>query len=265
MTTVNSQWCHHITTKWLYEERNSFHNPLLLILLRQGPVVIRTWKNSISKPALRCLFTVSLSHDDVIKWKHFPCYWPFVRGIHRSPVNSPHKGQWRGALMFSLICVWINGWVNNREAGDLRRYRGHYDVIVMRVWEQYGATCWSTCTVWGSHNIINGMIARIVLHGYAALWFYDELILFTALALLVLKPKYSAIYRVMPCLLMPLHQQPWCWLCAMWISCSLLGVTSSHLMRNANIFPSFLKTYRRPKVTSAMRTTPFGYYQRKPL
>ena len=55
----------------------------------------------------------------------------FVRGIHRSPVNSPHKGQWRGALMFPLICVWINGWVNNREAGDLRRYRAHYDVIVM--------------------------------------------------------------------------------------------------------------------------------------
>ena len=49
----------------------------------------------------------------------------------RSPVNSPHKGQWRGALMFSLICVWINGWVNNREAGDLRRYRAHYFVTVM--------------------------------------------------------------------------------------------------------------------------------------
>ena len=71
-------------------------------------------------------------HDDVIKWKHFPHCRPFVRGIHRSPVNSPHKGQWRGALMFFLICVWINGWVNNREAGDLRRYRAHYDVIVMR-------------------------------------------------------------------------------------------------------------------------------------
>ena len=42
-----------------------------------------------------------IPHDDVIKWEHFPRYWPFVRGIHRSPVNSPHKGQWRGALMFS--------------------------------------------------------------------------------------------------------------------------------------------------------------------
>ena len=71
-------------------------------------------------------------HDVVIKWKHFPRYWPFMRGIHRSPVNSPHKGQWRGALMFSLISDWINDWVNNREAGDLRRYRTHYDVIVMK-------------------------------------------------------------------------------------------------------------------------------------
>ena len=52
--------------------------------------------------------------------------------IHRSPVNSPHKGQWRGALTFSLICAWINGWVNNREVGDLRRYRAHYDVTVMK-------------------------------------------------------------------------------------------------------------------------------------
>ena len=70
-------------------------------------------------------------HDDFIKWKQFPRYWPFVRGIHRSPMNSLHKGQWRGALMFYLICVWINSWENNREAGDLGRYRAHYDVIVM--------------------------------------------------------------------------------------------------------------------------------------
>ena len=83
----------------------------------------------------QCSHVVGISycfcHDGVIKWKHFPRYWPFVREIHRSPVNFPHKGQWRGALMFALICVWINGWVNNREAGDLRRYRSHYDVIVM--------------------------------------------------------------------------------------------------------------------------------------
>ena len=70
-------------------------------------------------------------HDDVIKWKHFPCYWPFVRGIYRSPINSSHKDQCHGALMFSLICTWINGWVNTREAGDLRCHNAHYGVAVM--------------------------------------------------------------------------------------------------------------------------------------
>ena len=54
-----------------------------------------------------------------------------MRGIHRSQVNSPHKGQWRGALMFSLIWARINIWVNNGEAGDLRRQCAHYDVIVI--------------------------------------------------------------------------------------------------------------------------------------
>ena len=77
------------------------------------------------------LHTKHVKYDDVIQWKHFQRNWPFVRGIHRSPVNSPHKGQWRGALMFSLICAWINAWVNNHEASDAKRYRAHYDVIVM--------------------------------------------------------------------------------------------------------------------------------------
>ena len=75
--------------------------------------------------------TDPIHQDDVIKWKHFPRNWPFAQGIHQSPVNSPHKGQWCGALMFSFICLWINDWVNNREAGDLRCYHAHYDVIVM--------------------------------------------------------------------------------------------------------------------------------------
>ena len=69
-------------------------------------------------------------------WRHqmetFSASLALCEGNSPVPVNSPHKGQWRGALMFSLICVWINGWVNNREAGNLRRYRSRYDVIVMR-------------------------------------------------------------------------------------------------------------------------------------
>ena len=46
----------------------------------------------------------------------------------RSPVNSPHKGQWRGAFMFPLICAWIYVWANNREVGDLRCHPAHYGV-----------------------------------------------------------------------------------------------------------------------------------------
>ena len=64
--------------------------------------------------------------------------------VGNSPVpgDSPHKGQWRGALMFSLICARINGWINNREASDLRRHRAHYDVIVMIfTWHCH---CWYT-------------------------------------------------------------------------------------------------------------------------
>ena len=101
--------------------------------------------------------TVYIDHDDVIKWKHFPHHWPFVRGIHQSPVNSPHKGQWRGALMFSLMYTWINGWVNNHEAGDLRGHHAHYDITVMSVryedmnshtpqWMNFSTVC-MTCNV----------------------------------------------------------------------------------------------------------------------
>ena len=71
------------------------------------------------------------THDNFIKWKHFPRNWPFVWGIHRWPVNFLHRGQWRGAFIFYLICARVNGWVNILEAGDVRRHSAHYDVIVM--------------------------------------------------------------------------------------------------------------------------------------
>ena len=48
-------------------------------------------------------------------------------------MNSPHKGQWRWALMFSLIWAWMNSWVNNREAGDLKCHYAHYDIVVMKI------------------------------------------------------------------------------------------------------------------------------------
>ena len=68
-------------------------------------------------------------------WRHqmgpFSALLALCAGNSPVPVNSPHNGQWRGVFVFSLICVWINGWVNYREAGDLRRHRAHYGVIVM--------------------------------------------------------------------------------------------------------------------------------------
>ena len=57
--------------------------------------------------------------------------FPSQRPMPPVTVVSPNKGQWRGALKFSLICAWANGWANNRHASDLRRYRGHYDAIAM--------------------------------------------------------------------------------------------------------------------------------------
>ena len=52
-------------------------------------------------------------------------------GIPRSPVDFPRKGQWRGALMFSLIHSWRHGSANSRDAGDLRPHGAYYDVTVM--------------------------------------------------------------------------------------------------------------------------------------
>ena len=71
-------------------------------------------------------------------WRHqmetFSASLALCAGIHRLLVNSPHKGQWCGALIVSLSCAWINGWVNNRGAGDLKLDRAHYDNIII-LWQ----------------------------------------------------------------------------------------------------------------------------------
>ena len=91
--------------------------------------ILTHWGREKMADILQETFSNPFFNDGVIKWKHFPCYWPFMRAIHQSPVNSPHKRQWRGALMFSLICTRTNGWVNSRN--DLRRHRAHCYVTVM--------------------------------------------------------------------------------------------------------------------------------------
>ena len=107
-------------------------------------------------------------HDDVIKWKHFPRYWPFVRVINRSPVNSTHKGQWRGALMFPLIYRWLSkqsgGWWFETLLRPLWRHWNEYTLLHTYVceercarstyaldtnsWHRNPHMCWPTrCTI----------------------------------------------------------------------------------------------------------------------
>ena len=102
------------------------------IILSPSPLKPLKWTGARWPVAISGVPGVS-QYDDVIKWKHFMRHWPFVRGIYRSPVNFPHKCQWRGALMLPLICAWTNGRVNYRDGGDLRRHLTHYDVTVMNV------------------------------------------------------------------------------------------------------------------------------------
>ena len=104
--------------------------------------------------------------NDAIKWKHFPRYWSFVQGIHRSPVNSAHKGQCCGVLMFSLICL-NKRLKNNREAGDLRRHCAHYDVIVMRT--SRIVLTWWTCWHANVHRHVMGRcVIKVMI--YFASW-----------------------------------------------------------------------------------------------
>ena len=88
---------------------------------------VKSTSNKCSKPSFIIVRIGSWRRHQM---ETFSALLAIVRG-HRPPVNSPHKGHWRRAVIFLMICAWINGWVNNREAGDLRRHRTHYDVTVM--------------------------------------------------------------------------------------------------------------------------------------
>ena len=108
-----------------------YRHQSLPMLVKEDPVgYLESVMTFVRIPHIGTFVEIYQDHDDVIKWKHFPGHWPFVGGIHRSPVDSPHKGQQRGAVLFSLFCARTNGWANNRSADDSRRHRAHYDVTV---------------------------------------------------------------------------------------------------------------------------------------
>ena len=138
-----------ITLQWRYDGRDSVsnHQPRDCLLNR----LFRPRSKKTSKLRVTGLCAGNLpgtgefpaqmasnAENVSIWWRHheveaFSTLMDFVRGIHRSPVNSPHKSQWRGAFMFSLICAWIHGSVNNLEAGYFRCHRAH-DVTVTAMW-----------------------------------------------------------------------------------------------------------------------------------
>ena len=114
--------------------KSSYHSPLVRKIhqrsvdsLHKGPVIL---KASPCHDVIQMLGWIVLTvnnHDDVIKWKPwFPRYWPFVGEFPGHRWIPPQR-----PVIFFLICAWINGWVYNREAGDLRRHRAHYDVIIV--------------------------------------------------------------------------------------------------------------------------------------
>ena len=166
-----------------------------------------TWKGSTF--VFMEIKDLDILHDDVIKWKHFPRYWPFARGIHWSPVNSPHKDQWHGALMFSLIYAWKNGWINNRDAGDLRCHCTHYDVTVMYTANNmtaddvvsYGARASAVMVViWFAKNIPASAPERLI----NSLWPNDTI---------WQHRSGSTLFLVMACCLTaPSHYLNQCWL-----------------------------------------------------
>ena len=93
---------------------------------------------SCTKPSMHSYSRYNKNTACLPWWCHqmetFSALLAFCAGKSQVTGESPHKGQWRRALMFPLICTWINNWENNSEAGDLRRHRAHYDVSVMMMW-----------------------------------------------------------------------------------------------------------------------------------
>ena len=98
-----------------------------------------------------------LHHYYSIKWKHFPRYWPFVRGIHGSSVDSRHKGPVT-RIFDDLFNVSLKkGVKNNGMAVDLRRRDAHRDVTVVWWSRSVGSRAMIFC-----HYRNNGIIGQAI-------------------------------------------------------------------------------------------------------
>ena len=121
---VSIWWRHHAISIW-FRKCAIVETEKLALLIKF---------DSLAAPDV-VLMTIPMQCSHWSWWRHqmepFPRYWPFVWGIHRSPVDSSHKGQWRGTLMFALICASANGWANNRFETPSRLLWRHCNVKIL--------------------------------------------------------------------------------------------------------------------------------------
>ena len=153
----------------------------------------------------RHCFWWCLRHEDAIEWKHFPRYWPFVRGIHLSPVYSPHKGQCRGALMFFLICAinkrfikhsW-SWWFETPSRPLKRHFNGAINICTERGWSSQARSppqpdfpSWLTLQCFVSGPLVNGSrksATKVILSQLFMFQCFDNKDLCTAFLLLCLR------------------------------------------------------------------------------
>ena len=129
------RWCHHDNLKFAITKKNHKSTNLYKWFCVQTAKMFPKRNLYVVREIERCAEQPisQICHNDVKPWKRFTCYRSFVRGIHRSPVDSPYKGPVTRDLTFSLMLVQTNGLINGRLAGDLRRHDTHCNVIVMSV------------------------------------------------------------------------------------------------------------------------------------
>ena len=157
----------HGTYSWVQRRCNTLHNCVkslcdktaLFVIIRENTPFVVPWM----------VYTMVRRHGNALSWwRHqmetFSALLALCAGNSPVPVNSPHKGQWRGALMFSLICARINDWVNNREAGDLRRHHDHHDVNVMMTGSLYGQSTYRRCISLRKDHQCGSMVPLVVFY-----------------------------------------------------------------------------------------------------
>ena len=125
------------TQIWLPLRTVSVHSGVKMIVINMGlnPSHLARKDTCTNTEMLHSTYCRADSVSSLSNNLNLPEKWHLLHGIsvvlHRPPVDSPHKVQWRGVLMFSLICTRTNGWANDRDAGDLRCHRVDYDITVM--------------------------------------------------------------------------------------------------------------------------------------